>query len=199
MNKEQVGASSEAMLAWHFLKADRRLAYPPHTPVFAGQRLTVAPERLRLCTYGLHASVRALDALEYAPGPVVCRVALGGVIKRGNDKVCASERTVLAMADATETLRAFARSCALDVIDKWSAPPVVRKYLATGNESLREAAASAAWAESAAKSSRCAASAARSESVKRTASLTWAARSVALAVQNARLEAMFFDLLQLQG
>jgi hypothetical protein len=158
------------MLAWHFLKSDRKLAYPPHTPVLTGQRLTVGPARLDLCAYGLHASERALDALIYAPGPIVCRVRLGGRILTGEDKACASERTVIAMADATETLRAFARSCALDVIDKWNAPAVVREYLETGNEDLR----AAAWsAESAA----------------------WSAESK----QNTRLEAMLFDLLQIQG
>jgi hypothetical protein len=176
------------MLAWHFLKSDRKLAYPPHTPVFPGQLLTVDPARLGLCEYGLHASGRALDALGYAPGPIVCRVRLGGRILTGDDKVCASERTVIAMADATETLRAFARACALDVLDKWDAPAVVREYLETGNEDLQVAAAeSAAWS---------AASAARSAA----RSAAWsAADSAAWSAQNTRLEAMLLELLQLQG
>jgi hypothetical protein len=164
------------MLAWHFLKSDRKLAYPPHTPVFPGQLLTVDPVRLGLCEYGLHASERALDALKYAPGPIVCRVQLGGRILTGEDKLCASERTVIAMADATGTLRAFARACALDVIDKWNAPAVVREYLETGNEDLRAAAWSAWSAESAA----------------------WSAEAAAESKQNTRLEAMLLELLQIK-
>jgi hypothetical protein len=202
------------MLAWHFLKSDRKLAYPPHTPVFTGQRLTVDPDRLELCDYGLHASERALDALKYAPGPIVCRVRLGGSILTGEDKACASERTVIAMADATETLRVFARACALDVLDKWDAPAVVREYLETGNEDLRVAAEEAARsaAESAADSARsawpAAWSAARSaESAAWSAAWSaelaaWSAESAEAAArskQNTRLEAMLLELLQLQG
>lgn len=194
------------MKAWHFLRADRRLAYPPHTPVVVGQKITVDPDKLELCKYGLHASIRALDALGYAPGPIICRVNLGGRILTANDKVCASERTVIAMADATETLRAFARSCALDVIDKWKAPAVVREYLETGNEGLRESAKSESWsaaksamwsAEAAAKSA--AWSAARSAEAAESA--VWsAARSAELAAQSAaaqneRLEAMLLAIL----
>jgi hypothetical protein len=216
------------MLAWHFLKADRKLAYSPHTPVFTGQMLTVDPDRLELCAYGLHASERALDALKYAPGPIVCRVQLGGRILTGEDKLCASERTVIAMADATGTLRAFARACALDVIDNWNAPAVVREYLETGNEDLRivawsaasaaESAARSVASESAARSAAGAAAAAEaSESAAWSAarSVAWlaaesaarsvaesaesAARSVAESKQNKQFEAMLFDLLQLQG
>jgi len=43
-------------------------------------------------------------------------------------------------------LRSFARWCALSVIDKWNAPPIVREYLETGDESKR----AAAWAAEAA-------------------------------------------------
>ena len=192
------------MEAWHFLRVDRRLAYPPHTLVIIGQKITVDPDKLELCTYGLHASIRALDALGYAPGPIICRVELGGRILKSSDKVCASERTVIAMADATKTLRAFARSCALDVIDKWDAPSVVREYLETGNEELRESARSAAW--SAARSAWSAKAAAESavwsavwsakaaaESARSAAQS--AAKSLELA-QNERLEAMLNRLLE---
>ena len=175
------------MIAWHFLQSDRKLAYPPHTPVFTGQLLTVDPARLYLCAYGLHASERALDALNYAPGPIVCRARLGGRILTGEDKACASERTVIAMADATEVLRAFARACALDVIDEWDAPAVVREYLETGNESLwvaARSARSAAWWSAAWWSA---------------AELAWSAARSAESKQNTRLEAMLLELLQLQG
>ena len=53
---------------------------------------------------------------------------------------------IVARFDATEPLRSFARQCALDVIHLWDAPAVVRQYLETGDESLRDAARYAARA-----------------------------------------------------
>jgi len=96
---------------WHFLKEDRRLQYPPYTLVEPGQTLYVKPP-IKLCTRGLHASKRAIDALSYAPGPVVCRVRLSGEIIEDGDKAVATERTCLWMADATTVLYEFACWCA---------------------------------------------------------------------------------------
>ena len=45
-------------------------------------------------------------------GPIVCRVTLHGEIADDGDKVCAYERRVISMADATDTLRQFAYRCA---------------------------------------------------------------------------------------
>ena len=42
----------------------------------------------------------------------------------------------VATFDATDLLREFARWCALQAINKWDAPDVVREYLETGDESL---------------------------------------------------------------
>ena len=98
------------------------------------------------CKSGLHASIRLIDALEYAPGSTLCRVILRGDIQHhGNDKIVGRERQIVWRIDATAVLREFARKCALDVIHLWSAPDVVRKYLETGDESLRDAARAAAW------------------------------------------------------
>ena len=43
-------------------------------------------------------------------------------------------------------IRLFARQCALDVIHLWDAPQLVKKYLKTGDEKIRDAAWDAAWA-----------------------------------------------------
>ena len=130
--------------AWHFLSEDRKLQFPPHTKIKAGQTIKVKDGPI-LCERGLHASIRAFDALAYAPGPIVCRVEVSGKIVKGSDKLAGTERKVLWMADATDTLRVFSRWCALDVIHLWDAPEVVVKYLKTGDESLRDAARAAAW------------------------------------------------------
>ena len=99
------------MLAWHFLPADRCLRWGTKEEVFPGKKITVLPP-LKMCEHGLHASEDALHALDYAPGPIVCRVIMSGEILFDTDKCCAAERTCLWMGDATRILHEFACSCA---------------------------------------------------------------------------------------
>ena len=101
---------------------------------------------LAMCESGLHASVRIMDALSYAPGETVCRVECSGETIIGDDKLACRKRQILWRLDATEVLREFARWCALSVIDLWDAPAIVREYLSTGDESKRAAALAAAGA-----------------------------------------------------
>ena len=99
-----------------------------------------------LCDSGLHASICPFDALQYAPGNTLCLVELGGEIIHGDDKVVAGRRRIIARIDAEPLMREFARWCALQVIEHWDAPDVVRQYLTTGDELLRAAAWAAARA-----------------------------------------------------
>ena len=101
-----------------------------------------------LCKSGLHASVCPFDALKYAPGTTLCLVELGGTVVVGNDKVVASRRKIIKRIDAEAIVREFARWCALQVVDLWDAPDVVRQYLTTGDESLRVAARDATQSSS---------------------------------------------------
>ena len=94
------------MKGWHFLQDSGRLQWPCgriRKPK-VGQTLKVDPDEIRLCRFGLHASTKIMDALTYAPGALICRVELGGKIIKGEDKLVASERTIIQMADATDTL-----------------------------------------------------------------------------------------------
>jgi len=129
---------------WYFSEESRLLRYGDARPIALGVTHEVdAP--IELCERGLHASVRAIDALEYAPGPIVWRVELSGEIKAGHDKCVATRRTYIAGGvDASVVMRAFARRCALDVAHMWDMPDVVREYLTTGDESIRDAARAAA-------------------------------------------------------
>lgn len=125
------------MKAWHFhngstLRDGRPLPKVGETIVHDGEPI--------LCVQGLHASIRPLDALRYAPGAWVDRVEVGGTVVHGDDKLVATERTTLWRLDATDVLRRFVRRCALDVAHLWDAPEVVVKYLKTGDTSLRVAA-----------------------------------------------------------
>lgn len=133
-------------LAWHFLGADWRTV-EGGLLVEAGKPLIHMGDLLP-CRSGLHASIRAIDALSYARGPVVTLVECEGeFVDHGQDKFVCRKRTALWGYDCTEELWTFARLCALDVLHLWpDAPAVVREFLKTGNEDLRPAASAAAWA-----------------------------------------------------
>lgn len=129
-----------SILAWHFTGDTLR----------DGRDIPAVGEVLRhegpieLCALGLHASERAIDALAYAPGPMIHRVRCGVDIQRQQDKLVCRERAILWSANAEIVLRAFARSWALSVRHLWDMPQIVATYLETGDESLRSAAESAA-------------------------------------------------------
>lgn len=108
-------------------------------PVAVGVTHTVEPPIVP-CERGLHASVHPSDALKYAECASLWLVDLAGEIKQMSDKLAASERTYVARIDATDVLRTHARWCASQLLHLWDAPDVVREYLATGDESIREAA-----------------------------------------------------------
>lgn len=115
-------------------------------PVTVGVTHTVKPPIVP-CEWGLHASVHPVDALKYSNNESLWLVELGGLIVERPDKLAASERTYLAHIDATNVLRTHARWCASQVLHLWDepVPDVVREYLETGNESIREEAEEAAW------------------------------------------------------
>ena len=139
-------AAPTVVRAWWF-SAERQLPNGDGRRVRVG-RTQVHKGTLELCRSGLHASERIIDALDYAPGPLLWRVECSGEIIHGNDKIVCSRRTPLAVIDADDILRQFARWCALQVIDKWDAPGVVRRFLTSGDEALRAAARAAARAAS---------------------------------------------------
>jgi hypothetical protein len=154
---------------------------------------------LRMCRSGLHFSKHPFDALQYAPGNILCKVEVRGDIQYKDDKGVCRERRIIARFDATDMLRKFARLCALDVIDKWDAPEIVVRYLKTGDESIRTAAWSAAWgaaraaAWGAARAARAARDAASDDawSAARDAAwdATWAAARAARAARDAARDA----------
>jgi hypothetical protein len=136
---------TQSMDGWYFAEPDRKLRYGDRRAIVIGKTHRVRGE-LILCEHGLHASARALDALGYAPGPIVYRVKLHGQILQGDDKACATARTYVAGGiDVSDELRAFARWCGLQVAHLWDMPSIVRQYLETGDESIRAAARDAAW------------------------------------------------------
>ena len=171
---------------WHF--STGRLAYGDGRKVEAGVTHEVnAP--VVLCLRGLHASRRAIDALKYAPGAIVARVRLDGVIKEDGGKCAATRRTYLWVADASAVLRLFTADVAeaelllAGVKDprSWTAIEAARAF-AMGEidvHDLRAAYAAANAAYAAANAARSAANAARSANAAYAAAN--AARSAAYA------------------
>ena len=103
------------MMGWHWLAKDRRLQFGTHEVVKVGG-VYRATGPLVMCSNGVHASRRALDALRYAPGSICCRVQLRGGILHGTDKSVARERRVLWMVDATTLLHEFALIVVLNML-----------------------------------------------------------------------------------
>lgn len=109
------------MLAWHFLSEDKRLGYGDGRLVEAGKTLE-CEGKPELCKNGMHGSVRLIDALRYANGPIVCRVEIEGDVIEDTDKLCGRRRTVLWMLDATQILHEFACACTEDALARVAYP-----------------------------------------------------------------------------
>ena len=137
---------TEPKLAYHFVGDTLR----DGRPVPADGEWLEHEGEVELCASGLHWSAEPFDALQYAPGNTLCLVEYGGETKIGDDKGVSARRRIVKRIDAGPLLREFARWSALQVIELWDAPDVVRQYLTTGDESLRaaarDAARDAAWA-----------------------------------------------------
>jgi hypothetical protein len=201
------------MKAWHFLADNGKTR--DGIQVEVGQTLRVDPP-LEMCRHGLHASLRALDALDYAPGAIVCRVELSGEIQQEPNKLVASERTVLWMEDATRVLHKFACVCAEQAlrtvqasgytVDPRSQQAIAVKRLwldGRASDAKLSAARTAAWDAVLASSRTAARDAARTAawSADRDAVLaaTWSAdrdapQTAAQTAQNQQLERMLNEL-----
>jgi hypothetical protein len=128
------------MIAYHFVGKTLR----DGRPIPADGEWLEEQGQIEMCHKGLHASEHVADAVRYAPGITLCLVELAGDIKKGDDKLCAQRRRIIARFDATELLRADARASARSVLHLWKAPDVVKQYLETGDESIRQKARNAA-------------------------------------------------------
>ena len=143
------------MKAYHFT-ADKLRDGSPIPPL--GEWLEYTGE-IKNGKSGLHYSKEPFDALQYAPGNLLHLVEVEDVVEKQNDKGVCRRRKILKTIDATELLRKFARDQALSVYHIWGNERTDpngagKRYLETGDESLRDAAAcaaGAAWAAGAAR------------------------------------------------
>ena len=99
--------------AYHFLAHGGRLRHPVngHTYVVAG--LALHEDEIQLCVRGLHASIKPIDALQYAPGPCLTLVECSGDVLCEEDKIVCTDRKVIAgPVDVTDIIVRFAQWCA---------------------------------------------------------------------------------------
>ena len=141
------------MQAFWFSPDDHKLGHDDSRKVRVGTTHTIKGPPI-LCKHGLHASVRLIDALRYAPGSTLYLVDISGRVLKDEDKIVGTKRRYLKRFDAEKLLRAFTRKQALINIEKikpyTDQYDLIVKYLTTGKKSLQSAARSAA--ESAARS-----------------------------------------------
>jgi len=147
---------------WHFLADDKRLRWGTKEIVKVGKTYK-ATGPLKMCTNGMHGSRRLIDALQYAPGSILCKARIWGEVEEQNDKLVGRNRKVLAMVDATMVLHEAACHFAettLKLVDckdeqSWNAIKIKRLWLkgkATDNElaaagaAARDTAGATAWA-----------------------------------------------------
>ena len=173
---------------WWF-SHDNFLPHGDGREVVVGETLTVTYP-LEMCLNGLHFSRTVLEALQYAPGPILHMVRGSGEVLSGQDKFCAEQRLEIARIDATDLLHEFARKCAWDVIHLWPAPRVVKQYLKTGNKNSRAAAKAAAWAAAGDAAGAAVRAAARAAAGDAAWNARDAARAVAWTEQSNTLEQM---------
>ena len=131
-----------------------------------------------MCTSGLHASRRIIDALGYAPGAVCCQVRIWDDVVEYTDKMVGRNRLVLSALDITPHLNEFALGCATaalllaDVQDQrcWDAIKAKRAWL-RGDIDASEL--SAAWSAARYAARSVAESAARSAARSAAWSAAW--------------------------
>ncbi len=137
------------MKAWYFAPKNNRLRYGDDRLIRVGitHRVGVEPET---CERGLHASLRVIDALQYAETSILYRVELGGKMDHADDKIAAQSRKYLKRMDIEKILFEFSRKAAKRNIEKIKPYTtdddysLIIKWLDTGDQSLKGAAWSAA-------------------------------------------------------
>lgn len=145
---------------WHFCEIrDGKPMLRDGRPLVIGERIE-HDGPLVICERGLHWSERLIDALEYAPGPYLCRVlGEGGEWQGHDDKLVGRARTALCGFDATRVLREFAARIAYCALlaerergrdphpDSWAAVASAMDFAAGRIDAKRlSAACAAAWA-----------------------------------------------------
>ena len=96
---------------------------------------------LVICLHGLHGSQYILDALHYAPSPILWQVELHEPVLSVTDKSVSKTRTYLGGGvDITPVLRQYMCTILLDTGKVWEIPDSVQTYIQTQDDTLRQTA-----------------------------------------------------------
>lgn len=106
---------SNEINAWHFLNKECQLRYRTQELVEVGKKY-YASGPLAICKNGMHACIRVIDALQYAPGYTLCYVTCGGDIVQHGNELCSRWRRVERMMDATKLLHEFSCNIAEEML-----------------------------------------------------------------------------------
>ena len=111
--------TQQKVLAWHFMADKNGVPALRNGEAAPSIGATLRHDgNLEICSSGLHASERLIDALQYAPGPWLARVELSGQMIRQNDKLVATKRRILAVKNVERELHEFAVMCAVNALER---------------------------------------------------------------------------------
>ena len=102
------------ILAYHFLKSDMCSGEGHEPPWKEGETRTLDGE-IVICAHGYHASRTAWDALQFAPGPVLCLVEVEPV-EEHTEKLVSRSRRLIKAVNVERELREFVADCAERVL-----------------------------------------------------------------------------------
>lgn len=92
-----------------------------------------------LCSHGMHGSTYILDALYYAPSPIVWYVELQEPVISTMDKSVSRSRTYLTHGnDISNILRQYMIRLLQDNSVTWEVPDKINKYITSGNDAMRQ-------------------------------------------------------------
>ena len=94
------------ILAYHFLKSDM-CSHAGHEPPWKEGETRTLDGEIVICAHGYHASRTAWDALQFAPGPVLCLVEVEPV-EEHTDKLVSRSRRLIKAVNVERELREFA-------------------------------------------------------------------------------------------
>lgn len=119
---------------WHVCRDGGYLTYDMRGVKVGPGMMVKVHKPIRLGVYGLHATNNISTAFSYATGNMLCQVRLSGKKQNVGNLVCAKERTVEWMFDATQLLAIYVKQVLIVyvpmMVEKWDKyPEVLMKYL----------------------------------------------------------------------
>lgn len=91
---------------WWFSRTNNKLRYGDNRVAAIGRKHKIKGYPI-LCERGFHASTNILDAIQYAPGPILWKVKISGEIISSTDKMVGTQREYTHRIDITDILNNY--------------------------------------------------------------------------------------------